>query len=247
MVAGEQHILLKLLSRSIAKVNERVRALLDNQVVRDKFVRSCLKSLPAGALLLDAGCGSQRYKLDCNHLQYKGQDFGRVELDEAPGFTSLKQPYQYGELDYVSDIWNIPEKNGHFDAILCTEVLEHVPYPNETLRELARLLKASGQLILTVPSNSLRHFDPYYFYSGFSDRWLTHHLEKAGLDILAMAPVGNYYSWLMVELARTMKKEPLSIPLLVLAFAYYWIRSRNPSQEAVNTLCMGWHVLARKK
>jgi len=228
-------------------VLHQLRALLDNQVARDRFVRMRLREILPGSSLLDAGCGSQRYRPDCGHLVYKGQDFGKVEQDAARGFTSLRQPYQYGELDYVSDIWNIPEKSGHFDAVLCTEVLEHVPFPNETIAELARLLKPGGQFILTVPSNSLRHFDPFYFYSGFSDRWLTLQLEKNSFEILALEAVGNYYSWIMVELARTMKKEPYAMPFLGLAFLYYWLRSRRPSPEAVNTLCMGWHVHAKKK
>ena len=41
----------------------------------------------------------------------------------------------------MGDIWDIKEKNNVFDAILCTEVFEHIPYPNETIKEFSRLLK----------------------------------------------------------------------------------------------------------
>lgn len=60
-----------------------------------------------------------------------------VSLDAGIG-------YNYGLLDYVGDIWDINEVDDSFDAILCKEVFEHIPYPNETLKEFARLLKSGG-------------------------------------------------------------------------------------------------------
>jgi len=74
----------------------------------------------------------------------------------------------------------VGEKDGFFDAILCTEVFEHIPFPIETTKEFARLLKPGGKLILTAPANCLRHMDPYFFYSGFSDRFFEKILGDAG-------------------------------------------------------------------
>jgi len=75
--------------------------------------------------------------------------------------------YQYGQIDYIGDIWDIKELDNTFDEILCTEVFEHIPYPNETLKEFSRILKPGGILILTAPSNCLRHMDPYFFALDF--------------------------------------------------------------------------------
>ncbi len=44
-------------------------------------------------------------------------------------------------IDLVSDITAIPAPDSTFDAILCSEVLEHVPEPTHALDEFARLLK----------------------------------------------------------------------------------------------------------
>ena len=114
-----------------------------------------------------------------------------------------KEGYKYGQLDYVGDIWDINKKDNTFDAILCTEVFEHIPYPIKTIKEFSRLLKKDGKLILTAPSNCLRHMDPYFFYSGFSDRWYEKVLKENGLKIELLNAVGDYYSWLMLEMART--------------------------------------------
>lgn len=71
-------------------------------------------------------------------------------------------------VDLVCDISAIPELDASFDAILCSEVLEHVPDPSKALDEFARLLKPSGKLILTAPFASLVHFAPYHYCTGFS-------------------------------------------------------------------------------
>jgi SAM-dependent methyltransferase len=223
---------------------------LNNQFARDDFVIKELASLPAGSLLLDAGCGSQRYKRHCNHLEYRAQDFGKYKTDSKKmlGYENVEDnaDYQYGTLDYVGDVWNIEEKPETFDAILCTEVFEHILFPNETVKEFSRLLKPGGKMILTAPSNCLRHMDPYFFYTGFSDRWFESILKGSGFEIKVIKPVGDYYSWLSVEIARTAHTQSLFAKLLLFsAFLYYY--NKKKTNVSVDALCMGYHVVAEKK
>jgi len=224
-------------------------ARLNNQHVRDVFVKAELQKLPAGSLILDAGCGSQRYRGDCAHLAYKAQDFGQYSTDEKPALSAKNetpQTYQYGALDYVGDIWAIAEKDATFDAIMCTEVLEHIPYPAETLKEFSRLLRPGGTLILTAPSNCLRHFDPYFFSSGYSDRWYQKFLGDTGMTIRTLEPVGDYFSWMAVEIARTAKVSSILSRLFLLPIFLYYM-GRKKTEASVNALCMGYHVVATKR
>ncbi len=227
---------------------ERVGRRLNNQFERDNFVIHHLSKIPSGSLILDAGCGCQRYRESCAHLTYRAQDFGQfsTELKRMIGSDSAGEAgYEYGKLDYVGNIWKIEEQSNTFDAILCTEVLEHIPYPNETLREFSRLLKPHGKLILTAPSNCLRHMDPYYFYSGFSDRWFEKFLVDNNFEIEVIEVVGDYYSWLAVELARTaMSHSIFSKIMLGPAFLYYYNKKKTTLSS--DTLCMGYQMVARK-
>lgn len=221
---------------------------LNNQYERDDFIIQELKALEVGLTLLDAGCGSQRYREFCSHLNYKAQDFGKYTTDEKKMIGSNASggddSYKYGALDYVGNIWCIEESDNAFDVILCTEVFEHIPFPNETVREFGRLLKPGGKLILTAPSNCLRHMDPYFFYSGFSDRWYEKILPDSGFKIEKLNAVGDYYSCLAVELARTAASHSfLSKLLLAPAFLYYL--NKEKTVESVDTMCMGYHVVAR--
>lgn len=223
---------------------------LDNAHDRRDWVKLQLAKIPDGGFILDAGCGSQQYRPYCKHLNYRGQDFGQFTADEKRMIgdyesSGLDSTYKYGPLDYTGDIWSISEDDNFFDAILCTEVFEHIPYPIDTLREFARLLKPGGILILTAPSSCLRHMDPYFFYSGFSDRWFEKFLSEAGFNLQVLQPVGDYYSWLGVEMARTGLTHGLLAKIAVLpAFVYFF--SKKKTEESVNTLCMGYHIVATK-
>lgn len=230
-------------------VLNRLSRNLNNQHVRDRFVEAQLQKLPAGQRILDAGCGSQRFRQWCAHLDYKAQDFGQYTVDDKKSIASASgdgsPAYQYGALDYVGDIWNIAAPDASFDAILCTEVIEHIPYPVETIKEFSRLLKPQGTLILTAPSNCLRHMDPYFYSSGFSDRWYEKILGEHDLQIESIEAVGDYYSWIAVEIARTAASHSLfSKIILAPAFLYYY--NKKKTKLSADTLCMGYHVVARK-
>jgi len=225
---------------------------LNNLNERTEWVQQQLQNIPKGSTILDAGCGSQQFRIFCEHLDYKGQDFGQYESDEKKmigaedGGPGGSDGYNYGKLDYVGDIWDIKEVDNSFDAILCTEVFEHIPYPNETLKEFSRLLKPGGTLILTAHNACLRHMDPYFFYSGFSDRWYEKFLQDNGFEIKVISPVGDYYSWLSVEMARTgLTHSIVAKVLLFPAFIYFFHKKKT--KVSTDTLCMGYHVLATKR
>lgn len=227
---------------------KNIKKYFEGQLNRDKFVIDQINNIKDGSLILDAGCGNQRYRDFCSRLIYKCQDFGGYSKDVAPSFTDGaggKIGYKYGEIDYLGNIWNIDEKEKTFDAILCTEVFEHIPYPNETIKEFSRLLKSGGKVIITAPSNCLRHMDPYFFYSGFSDHWYKEILGNNGFKIISIEPVGDYYKWLAIELGRAGWHHGILAKLLLFP-AFLYFRLKKPNQRSINTLCLGYYVVAEK-
>ena len=46
-------------------------------------------------------------------------------------------------------------KDDTFDAIICIEVLEHIPFDERAVKEFSRILKAGGMLIVTGPNKLL--------------------------------------------------------------------------------------------
>jgi len=97
---------------------------------------------------------------------------GHVVLDVAPqthaGVRALLPPGAVLEtLDidptadatYTADLCqtNPHVASGRFDAVFCTEVLEHTLQPFDAVAELRRILRPGGRLILTVPFNFRVH------------------------------------------------------------------------------------------
>lgn len=154
-----------------------------NEYNRNKFIQSISDTVPAGAKVLDAGAGPCTYKSLFTHCDYKAQDFAAYEGDD----------HQYGELDYISDIADIPVGDGSFDVIICTEVFEHVPNPGLVVKEFSRILREGGKLIITAPLGSGIHMAPYHFYGGFSPYWYIYNFEKYGFEPESIRPNGGYF------------------------------------------------------
>lgn len=155
---------------------------------RDAWVQNELGMIPSGARVLDAGAGQCRYKPFLMHTQYETQDFAQYKGNEK---GPLKESWDYGKLNYICDINQIPVEDARFDTVLCTEVLEHVPDPISAMKELIRVLSPGGTLIITVPLGSGVHQEPYHFYGGFSPYFFKHYLHEFGMDLMEIKPIGG--------------------------------------------------------
>lgn len=172
-----------------------------NQSTREHWLENALAQIPTGGRILDAGAGELKYKPLCSHLEYVSQDFAQYD-GKGDGLGLQTGKWDQSKLDIISDIADISEPDNSFDAVMCIEVIEHVPYPVEAIRELTRLLRPGGILILTAPFNSLTHYAPYFYYSGYSKYFYEYWLEKFGFEILDMAWNGNYFEYLAQEIRR---------------------------------------------
>lgn len=174
---------------------------LQNEAHRELWLEAKLKDVTAGWVILDAGAGIARYRRFCQHLKYVAQDFGQYD-GQGNGIGLQTVDWTNEHLDIVSDIINIPRPDNSFDAIMCIEVLEHIPDAKAALAEFARLLKPGGRLILTAPFASLTHFAPFHFYSGFNRYFFEKYLADYDFEIIEMAHNGDYYEFLAQELWR---------------------------------------------
>lgn len=224
-----------------------------NDEKRESWVRSQLGNLPDGMTILDAGAGELRYKKYCEHLKYISQDF--AQYDGSGDGTGLQMGnWDQSNIDIISDITSIPLGDESVDAILCVEVLEHIPEPILALKEFSRLLKSAGILILAAPFNSLTHFAPYHFSTGFNKYFYEKHLFDYNFEILKIETNGNYFEYIAQELRRlpeiTKRYSGKNLVLsrifikLLLFILGRLSRKDNGSDEL---LCYGYHILAKKK
>jgi SAM-dependent methyltransferase len=149
---------------------------------RDCWIKDQAKTLAAGSRVLDAGAGASKYRPFFAHCRYETQDFCQYQ---GP-LVKYLQP-----IDYVCEITAIPLPDASLDAIVCTEVIEHVVDPVAVLAEFSRLLKPGGKLFLTAPLMSSLHMVPYHYYGGFTHLWYHHWLPEKGFNVESITAVSG--------------------------------------------------------
>lgn len=226
---------------------------LANAQTRERWLERVLTALPAGGRLLDAGAGECQFRRFCDHMVYVSQDLSEYDGSGAEGLQT--GTWDTSRIDIVCDINAIPEPDGSFDAIMCTEVFEHLPEPTVALRELARLLRPGGDLVITAPFCSLTHFAPYHYSTGFNRYFYEYHLERLGFEIVEMTENGNYFEYGAQELRRIADVAGRYADTTIGAFDR-WVIGHNialmqdlskKDSGSAELLNFGLHVWARKR
>jgi len=129
--------------------------------------------------LMDFGCGSKPYRSLFKVDKYVGVDF------ENPGHPHLNE-----QIDVFYDGQKIPFEDEYFDAVFSTEVFEHIFNLEEILKEINRVMKVSGKILITCPFAICEHEVPNDFarYSSYAIKYI---FEKNGFEIIHQEKTGN--------------------------------------------------------
>lgn len=112
---------------------------------RAKWTKKAVGQIKNGSRILDAGAGECKNKKYCQHLTYVSQDFCEYSPEnKLLQSASDTDEWDYSKIDIVSDITEIPVEDASFDAVICTEVFEHLVNPELAVKEFSRILKSGG-------------------------------------------------------------------------------------------------------
>lgn len=161
-----------------------------------RFVENVAQSLPPGCRFLDAGAGECAYKRLFPQHRY-------VAVDAAVGEPS----WNYHHLDCIGELNRLPFKNCSFEGVLCTQTLEHLEWPRESVREFFRVLRPSGTLYLTAPMAHHEHQAPYDFFR-YTSYGLDSICRHAGFSRVQITPFGGTFTRLAYEVARVLSIFP---------------------------------------
>ncbi len=157
--------------RRPAEISPELRAFVDEcaperQTILDFLIRTS-DELQPGARVLDVGAGEQPYRELFPHVEYVTTDWAN---SVHPGAR---------QVDIVAPADDLPVEDASFDAVINTQVLEHVPEPRKVIAEFFRVLKPGGRLYITLPLAWELHEEPWDFYR-YTSHGIRHLLESAG-------------------------------------------------------------------
>jgi len=107
-------------------------------------------SVDGGSRVLDVGAGSGRIS------QFLNERFDDVVSMDIVISSLLEDTLESSQVDAVEGaLPSLPFNDETFDLVVCSEVLEHIPTRDaqyDAIRDLARVTRGSGHIVLTTPN-----------------------------------------------------------------------------------------------
>ena len=136
----------------------------------------------------------------------------------------------------------LPFKDATFDAAVCTEVLEHVHDARAVLREIARVVRPGGRILVSVPFVFHYHEDPHDLRR-YTPPGLRAALEEAGFEVELTGGLGNKVTafFLLIEAVHPIAKSLVRLALLPIGDLCASARARDGawSDWAANSVAVG--------
>lgn len=213
----------------------------------DEFHFRNVASLPDGGLILDLGG---------NRIAKRGLfDIERCDLRVIyANLSTAKRPHVQAEAEHL------PFMAGRFDAVICSELLEHVPEPPAVLSEIHRVLRQEGTLLICVPFMNRIHGDPHD-YGRYTDYYWLRTLQDLGFGEIFVEKQGLFWSVLadmLRELATVKPKPPRIQPPWLGRFLSYALgagrrkavewdnRLASKENHSLNGFTTGFGIRAKK-
>ncbi len=173
-----------------------------------RIVSEYAHMLPLGALSLDAASGGARW-----HSLFESQRY--ISLDITRDSKSALQ----------GDICALPIQSQTLDAVLCTNTLEHLAEPGQAVKEMWRVLKLGGTVLISVP-----FFYPVHCSESYGDyyRWTEFGLRKMlirnGFEVASLYYMGGLFSAMAETVARCIMEllaPPRRLKSIIIRVPFY--------------------------
>jgi SAM-dependent methyltransferase len=193
----------------------------------------------ASGSLVDLGCGKVPF-----YEAYRNY----VSKVTCADWNSGANPY----LDVTCDLnAPLPFGSDEFDTIILSDVLEHIAEPGALWKEMSRILKQDGKIILSVPFYYKLHEVPfdYFRYTRFA---LTRFAETNRFNVLVLEPIGGFPEIITDLMAKNIVRVPLiGKPLCLFFQGFCWLMLRTGVGKKLSTKTshdypLGYFMVAQK-
>jgi len=174
--------------------------------------------------VLVVGSGKDPYR---NLFSEDIEEYIRFDIEPHDGLT-----------DVIGDIHEAPFDDNSFDCIFAIEVMEHLENPFLFKKEIKRILKKGGLMVLTVPFIFHMHADPF-------DYWRPTKMALSELfddfDELSISNQGNRLHVILDLISTSFRNNNLFKILRIFNLPLSLIDFKSDS-----TACSGFFVTAKK-
>ncbi len=137
--------------------------------------------LPPDAVVYDVGCGEKPFA-----PFLKGKVKAHIGVDLADGF------YRPDQVDIIGTAYCVPAPDGCADAVISSQVIEHLETPLVAIDEAHRLLKPGGLLFLSFPFLYPIHAPPRD-YLRYTEFYLSNEIGGDRFEVVTLERIGGFW------------------------------------------------------
>jgi SAM-dependent methyltransferase len=233
------------LSKSSLKASRDTKHVtVSSRLIADIIAAFYAENIPTyvSGKLLDLGCGMA--PLYCLYKDY-ATDITCVDWGNSMHENSY--------LDFEQDLNQPLEiETGTYQAIILSDVLEHIRKPELLLSETHRILASDGYLLMNVPFFYWLHEQPfdYFRYTQFALKSMA---EDCGYTIVSLKPYGGAPEILTDISAKLLKNIPVVgkfMAMVVQKITWLFIKTKfgkKISHKTAQSFPFGYVMIAQKK
>lgn len=141
---------------------------------------------------------TQQIKKFGHYIKGKTLDVGAGDFNRYQKFFQSSEYIKMdvrtnGNADLIGSADEIPEKDGNFDSVVSTQVFEHLKNPDQAAREISRVLKPGGHVLITVPQWNELHEEPHDYYR-YTKYGIAEIFERNGFKTVLCDQRGGFFT-----------------------------------------------------
>lgn len=197
---------------------------------------------------MDFGCGSKPWE----HLFSRASSYIGVDISDWQD-QSLDESKK--KADVYFDGVSLPFSDGYFDAVVAFEVFEHLPDPRASLKEIRRILKSGGVILISTPFIYGEHGAPYD-YVRFTSSGMQQLLEECKFIQTKQVKSASFLATLLQTWVLYVENQSKSVPSVIgmimrvcsrfIAFVIHWPTFRFSKSLGGESYYLNLITLAKK-
>jgi len=181
----------------------------------------------SGKDILEIGCGEGSF---LEILKNSGNKVFGVDISES-GIEKTRAKEIFSERLDISR-QDIPRPSDSFDIVVMLEAIEHIEDPMHCIKEIKRVLKNNGVLLISIPNSVLGH--DYYYPGLFEMNNFKKFLLQNDFEIQRVKPWGQGLKTNFL-IRKLYDKKRNTFEDLLYKIVYYMIRKRNMLFKKIGT------------